>query len=186
MNSTFYSESELDSIGFKTYGKNVLISRKASIYSPELISLGNSVRIDDFCILSGNITFGSYIHVSAYSALYGKYGIVFQDFSGLSPRCTIFSATDDFGGEFLINPMISDEFRSVTGGEVVIGKFVQVGSGSVVMPNIILNEGAAIAAMSFVNRSIEEWTIAGGIPAKMIKARTKGMIAKADRFTSNL
>ena len=54
MNS-FYTENELKQIGFKRIGENVLISRKASIYQPELIEIGNNVRIDDFCILSGNI-----------------------------------------------------------------------------------------------------------------------------------
>jgi hypothetical protein len=86
MSNSFYCENELKSLGLKSFGKNVLISRKASIYSPELITLGNSVRIDDFCILSGNISLGSYIHISAYSALFGKYGIKMNDFSGLSPR----------------------------------------------------------------------------------------------------
>lgn len=186
MINSFYSENELAAVGFKSYGKNVLISRKASIYFPELISIGNFVRVDDFCILSGNISLGSYIHISTYSALYGKYGINMHDFSGLSPRCTVFSATDDFSGEFLVNSMISEKFRHVTGGKVIIGKFVQIGAGSIIMPNIIINEGAAIAALSFVNKSIEEWTIAGGIPAKLIKARSKKMVIKAKQFISSL
>lgn len=48
----FYSREQLEKIGFKSLGKNVLISDKSSIYSPENISIGNNVRIDDFCILS--------------------------------------------------------------------------------------------------------------------------------------
>ena len=186
MTNTFYSENELGKMGFGSYGNNVLISRKASIYSPELISIGDSVRVDDFCILSGKISLGSFIHISAYSALYGKFGIEMHDFSGLSPRCTVFSAADDFSGEYLVNPMISEKYRNVTGGKVIIGKFVQVGTGSVIMPNTVINEGAAISAMSFVNKSIEEWTIAGGIPAKLIKVRSKEMANKARLFISNL
>lgn len=49
--TSFYSEEELRSIGLKSYGKNVLISRFARIYGAESISIGNNVRIDDFCIL---------------------------------------------------------------------------------------------------------------------------------------
>ena len=49
---SFYSRSELEHIGFATIGKNVLLSRKASIYSPAMISIGDNVRIDDFCIVS--------------------------------------------------------------------------------------------------------------------------------------
>ena len=48
----FYSKEQLEKIGFKSLGENVLISDKTSIYSPENISIGNDVRIDDFSILS--------------------------------------------------------------------------------------------------------------------------------------
>lgn len=71
MGNSFYSISELKLLGLKRLGQNVYISRKSSIYSPENISIGDNVRIDDFCILSGNITLGNYIHIAAYTALYG-------------------------------------------------------------------------------------------------------------------
>ena len=48
----FYSKEQLEKIGFKFLGENVLISDKTSIYSPENISIGNDVRVDDFSILS--------------------------------------------------------------------------------------------------------------------------------------
>ena len=79
MQTSFYSECELQEIGFLSVGKNVLISRKCSIYSPEKISIGNNVRIDDFCILSGSIKLNSNIHISAYCALYGAKGIELMD-----------------------------------------------------------------------------------------------------------
>ena len=74
METSFLSSEELKNFGFKAIGTNVFISRKVSIYSPQSISIGNNVRVDDFCILSGNITLGSYIHISAYTALYGRNG----------------------------------------------------------------------------------------------------------------
>lgn len=46
--TSFYSEEELLSIGFKSYGINVLISRYARFYRPENIVIGDHVRIDDF------------------------------------------------------------------------------------------------------------------------------------------
>ena len=67
--SSFYSNEELESLGFKKIGQNALISRKASIYGASSIEIGNDVRIDDFCFLSGNIKLGNNIHISAYSAL---------------------------------------------------------------------------------------------------------------------
>ena len=96
--TSFYSEEELSEFGFKSYGENVKISRYARIYSPHSICIGDNVRIDDFCILSGDITLGSNIHISAYVALYGTNGIILKDYSGISPKSVVYSAMDDFSG----------------------------------------------------------------------------------------
>ena len=175
MNS-FYSEKELLELGLKSFGKNVLISRKASLYSSEKISIGDNVRIDDFCILSGQITLGSFIHISAFSAIYGAYGVEMRDFSGLSPRCTVFSAMDDFSGEYLVNPMVEISKTKVVGGRVLLDKFVQVGSGSVIFPNLTIEEGVAIGAMSLVKNSLSSWGVYAGIPVRRIKERSKNLL----------
>ena len=83
---SFYTPDELKKLGFKAFGQEVYISKKASFYSPEKITLGNHVRIDDFCILSGEISIGNYVHISAFNALYGKAGIKIGNFCGISPR----------------------------------------------------------------------------------------------------
>ena len=173
--TSFYSESELLEMGFKSVGKDVKLSRKASIYSPEKITIGDNVRIDDFCILSGNITLGSNIHISAYVALYGAMGIVMGDYSGISPKSVVYSAMDDFSGDYLIGPIHPEGTTNVTGGPVKICRFVQVGSNSVVFPNLTISEGSVVGACSLVNKNCEEWGIYYGIPAKRQKERSKGL-----------
>ena len=79
MTTSFYSREELSVLGFHSIGENCKISRKASFYSIQNISIGNNVRIDDYCILSGHIKLGNNIHISAYVALYGAKGIEFED-----------------------------------------------------------------------------------------------------------
>lgn len=180
MNNSFLNIEELSQIGLKNYGVNVLISRKVSFYSPETISLGNNVRIDDFCILSGDITIGSQVHISAYSALYGRFGIRMDDYTGLSPRCMIFSAMDDFSGEYLVGPMVEERKTRVTGGLVHIKKFSQIGAGSTIFPNIVLEEGVAVGAMSLINKNLDSWAIYAGIPAKKIKNRDDKLLQKVD------
>lgn len=170
MNS-FYTEEELKEIGFAKVGNNVLISKKASIYGAKNISIGDNVRIDDFCILSGNISIGSYVHISAYTALYGGGNIIIGDYCGCSPRCTLFSATDDFSGEYMISPMVPDELTNVIRGTIQLCDFAQLGANSIVMPNVTLHEGAVTGSLSFVNKDLEEWSINVGIPCKKIKDR---------------
>ncbi len=182
--TSFYNSQELKKIGLKKYGNSVLISRKASIYSPEKISLGNNVRIDDFTILSGSITIGSYVHIAAYVALYGKKGIILEDYTSLSPHAIIFSASDDFSGNYLANPVIPEKYTNVWGGEVIIRKYVLVGAGSIVLPCVKIGEGAGIGAMSLVNRNLEGWKIYTGVPVRFIKNRSKALLEKEKELLS--
>lgn len=179
---SFYLEEELNNLGLKKVGKNVKISRKSSIYSPQTIEIGDNVRIDDFCILSGNIKIGNYVHIAAYVALYGKSGIEIKDFCGCSARCTLYSATDDFSGEYMISPLVPEEFTNVIGGKIVLEKFVQIGSNTIVMPNINIGEGTSIGAMSFVNKSLEEWGVYAGIPCKKLKERKRNIKIMSEKI----
>lgn len=172
MNS-FYNNEELASLGLKKYGKDVLISRKCSIYGGENIEIGDNVRIDDFCILSGNIKIGSHIHISAYVALYGAKGIVMEDYTGISPRSTIFTAMDDFSGGYLIGPIHHNNLTNVTGGPVILRKYSQIGANCIVFPNIEFSEGAVSGAMSLITKSLMPWSINIGIPAKYLKGRKR-------------
>ena len=95
MNS-FYSPEELKSLGLKEYGENVLISRKCIIYGAENIRLGSHVRIDDFCVLSGKVELGNYVHIAASCLLYGgSAGITFGDYTTISSRGAVYAISDD-------------------------------------------------------------------------------------------
>lgn len=177
MKTSFYSEDELREIGFKKVGKNVLISRNTTIYSPELMEIGDNVRIDDFCILSGKITIGSYVHIAAGCYLFaGNVGITLMDFSGLSSRVVIYAQTDDYSGEVLTNPTVPMKYRKVISGVVVLGKHVIVGTNATILPGVTIGEGSAIGAMSLVTKSIGNWKIAVGIPAKEVKDRSQRLL----------
>lgn len=175
MNS-FYTEEEISKLGFKSIGDNVKISRYAQFYYPDQIILGNNVRIDDFCILSGNIKIGNFVHISAYVALYGKAGIEINDYAGISAKTTLYSESDDFSGESLIGPFHPEGKRNLQCGKITVGKFAQIGCNCVIFPAVEISEGAVIGAMSLVKKTISPWTISAGIPAKFIKFRSKNML----------
>ncbi len=177
MMNSFYSKDELKNIGFKSIGDNVLISKHASIYGSDKICIGNNVRIDDFCILSGNIVLGNNIHIAAYCGLFaGDFGIEMDDFSGLSSRCIIYSVTDDYSGEFMTNPTIPNRFRNVTGGKVFIGKHSLIGSGTIILPNVTISEGVSVGAMSLINKDLAPWSIYLGIPCHKLRDRKKDLL----------
>ena len=114
--SSFYNQYELEQLGLKSFGQNVKISKKCSIYAPEKISIGSNVRIDDFCCLVGGekgIEIGSYVHLAFFCIVLGNGGVILKDFSGLSSRVTIYSATDDYSGIGLTNPTVPKEYLNI-------------------------------------------------------------------------
>ena len=177
--TSFYTHDELLQLGFKSLGESgsVLISRKASIYGVENISIGSNVRIDDFCILSGKVEIGDNVHIAAYSALYGgEKGIYIGDFANISSRVTIYSVSDDYSGNSMTSPMIPEEYKNVRSESVYIERHVIIGSTSVVLPGVKLREGSAFGSFSFINRDSEAWSINAGIPFRKIKERQKEIL----------
>ncbi len=181
----FLTRHELEKLGFASLGVDVSISDKASLYNTGRISIGSHVRIDDFCILSagpGGIEIGNYIHIAAYSSLIGAGTIILSDFCNLSSRVSIYSSNDDYTGASLTNPTVPENYKDVTHKDVIVGRHVIIGSGSIVLPGVILEEGVAVGALSLVMKSCEAFSIYAGIPAKRIKGRSRELLEVERRF----
>lgn len=177
MVTSFYSDSELTALGFKSLGNHVLISKKTSIYDAQNITIGSHVRIDDFCVLSGKICIGNYVHIAVYNALFGgNAGIELHDFSGLSSRCVIYAKSDDYSGEALTNPTIPEKYLKAIEKKVVLRKHVVIGSGTTILPGVEIGEGSAVGSMSLVNKPLGAWGIFAGIPCKYKKERSKKLL----------
>jgi galactoside O-acetyltransferase len=174
--SSFYSNDELLAIGFRSLGENVKISRKTSFYNVERIEIGNNVRIDDFCIISacseGFVRIGNRVHIAAYCFIEAPAGMTMEDFSGLAARCTVYGGSDDYGGDYLTNPCVPDEYRKCMAEHVHLEKHVVVGTGSTILPGVKIGIGSAIGSMALVTKSIPEGKIAVGMPAKVVKRRS--------------
>lgn len=185
--TSFYSEQELKVLGLKIYGTNVKISRHACLYGTEKISVGNNVRIDDFCIISGNVTLRSNIHIAAYTALYGgDDGIIIDDFANLSSRVSVYSVSDDYSGETMTNPIIPDELKNVKSALVMIGKHSIIGSNSVILPGVNIAEGSSFGSFSLINHDSEQWSINVGIPFRKIKNRSRNLLRLENEYLKSI
>ncbi|HKS11864.1 MAG TPA: acyltransferase [Pseudomonas sp.] len=181
----FLSQEQLDAMGFARVGKHVLVSDKCSFYNCAAISIGNHVRIDDFCVLSagdGGIEIGDHVHIAVYSSLMGGGRITLGDFSGLSSRVSVYSSSDDYSGASMTNPTVPDDFKHVQTAPVDIGRHVIIGAGSVVLPGVTLGQGAAIGALSLVTKRCDEFGIYSGVPARRIKARKRALLELEQRL----
>jgi galactoside O-acetyltransferase len=173
----------------RSYGENVLISRFAKIYNPDKLIIGNNSRIDDFCILTGEISVGSFVHIAPFCLLQGSEKIVIDDFAGLSSRVSIYSVSEDYTlGLSLTNPTIPDEFRIIIDkGIIVIEKHVLIGSNSIILPNTSIHEGSSIGAFSLLRGEYESWKIYSGIPAKKVgQRRSKTIVDLEQKLLSKI
>jgi galactoside O-acetyltransferase len=174
----FLSKSELLELGLKSIGDNVSISNKVSFYNPSNIEIGNNVRIDDYCVISagdGGIKIGDYIHIAVYCSIIGKGEVIVEDFCNLSSRVSIYSSNDDYSGNFLTNPTVPSNYTNVSHGIVHLKKHVIIGAGSIILPNVVLEEGVAVGSLSLIKKSVEEYKIVAGNPARFLKNRTRNL-----------
>jgi galactoside O-acetyltransferase len=108
------------------------------------------------------------------------------NFSAISVGTKLFGGSDDFSGRYLANPTIPTKFTNVKKGDIIIGENVIVGSNSVILPCITINEGAVIGANSFINKNCESWKIYGGSPIKLIKNRQQTCLEILEEFKQTI
>jgi dTDP-4-amino-4,6-dideoxy-D-glucose acyltransferase len=182
------TNEQLTEMGFASFGKNVMLSDKASYYNCKNIRLGSNVRIDDFCVLSagvGGIDIGNYIHIAVFSSLIGAGNIILADFSGLSSRVSIYSSNDDYSGRALTNPTVPAEFTNLKHADVNIGRHVIVGAGAIILPGVTLEEGVAVGALSLVKKDCQAFGVYMGSPAKRIAERTRDLLELEKQFINS-
>jgi acetyltransferase-like isoleucine patch superfamily enzyme len=178
----------LNSMGFKSVGAHCRISSKAAFYGIENIVLGDHVRIDDFCVISGvdgNIEIGNYVHIAAHCLLYGGGGIFIGNYAGVSSRSCIYSSNDDYSGEYMTGPCVPSELSNVTKGRVDIGKHTVIGTACTVLPNVSIGAGSALGAHSLVTSNLPDSVIAVGVPAKVIRPRATQIFELEKRISDN-
>ena len=181
----YLPRKQLEKMGFKSLGKDVLISDKASIYDPEKIEIGDHVRIDDFCVVSGKIKIGRNVHFAVFcNVAGGEKGITFEDFSGLAYGCHVITQSDDYEGYALTNSTIPSQYRKEKKKAVVIGRHSIVGTNSVIFPGVILAEGTSVGALSLVMQSTREWSVYLGSPARRVMERKRDLLQLEKEYLS--
>lgn len=135
-------------VAFKRFGSGGLLDYRCFVRYPWRVSIGNNVDINRGCEL--------------YSSMQTSGGVItLEDNVVLGPGVIIFSSTHDY--KMLDLPDIS--------APVKICRYVWVGGKTIILPGVIIGEGAVIGAGSVVTRSIPPYCVAVGNPAKVIKQR---------------
>jgi len=171
-----------DQLPFARRGADVTIWPMAKIISPETISLGDSVIIDDFVLVMGGrlMTIGSFIHIASFTSITGGGEFALEDFATLSSGIRIFTGTDDFLGNSMANSAVPYPYRQPERTFVRMKKHSIVGANSVILPGVTIGEGAAIGANSLVIKDCEPWTVYVGSPVRPLKLRRRERILELE------
>lgn len=129
---------------FGAVGNNVSFLRNVHFYSPNTIYIGNNVVINSHTLLDGRG---------------GK--LIIGNNVDIARETNIWTLEHD----------PNDDFHATTGGDVVIEDNVWISSRATILPNVIIGNGAVIAAGAVVTKNVPSMAIVGGVPAKIIGFR---------------
>ncbi len=114
------------------------------------------------CHVGKNVFIGDYVRVDLQHA-----GMIYiGDYAHITSGCRLLCHQRD-----LTNYKVGDNAASLgyRKGEIHIGKGVMIGMESIIMPGVTIGDGAIVGAGSLVVKDVPAWTVAVGVPAKVIK-----------------
>ncbi len=160
---------------FGHYGRNVHIQSGVRIVRPRFISIGDNVTIGkgtdiyvhpiDSNLEKYIIRIGNNVHIGRNNIIGARKSIVLEDNVLLGPYVLIGDHSHHY--ENIEVPIKIQE--ATEGGEVRIGQDCWIGAFVFVMSNVKIGMHSIIGAHSVVNRDIPPYSVAVGVPAKVIK-----------------
>ena len=147
-------------------GKNSKIINPSSICIGKKVNIGENAvincHVDDHKIhlqIFNNVYIGRDVQINAYKSVVIESDVVIAD------RVYVSDATHNYND---LNKPIIDQGTSFA-GEVRIGEGSWLGINCVVLPGVRIGKNAIVAANSVVSNDVEDYSIVGGVPAKLIK-----------------
>ncbi|MBI4024575.1 MAG: acyltransferase [Verrucomicrobia bacterium] len=175
-------------------GEKVTMGCGVTIVNPQHISVGNGVQIHDRCVLiahttkgitlddgarlkhgvyldtegdpEGYIHIGQRVYVGAGSVLHGHKGLEIGDHSLLAQHVVITPTSHTFA-----DPLKTVYSQPCLTRKVTIGQDCYLGMNVSVLWSADIGEGSVVGAGAVVVDSIPSYSVAVGIPAKVIKKR---------------
>ncbi len=111
------------------------------------------------------IEMGQDCHINRGTLLDGRGGISIGNCVSISHRVALVSAGHD---------VHSKSFAYVK-DKITIGDYVWIGVHATILKGVVIGEGAVVAAGAVVTKSVEPYAIVGGVPAKKIGERVRGL-----------
>lgn len=161
----------------KKIGKNVLIDIGVILNGPANISIDDFSWIDPYCnfqAMLGEIKIGKRVHIGSYVVIGTRDPVIIEDYVAIGASSKIYSNSEVVQkGKKMSGSMIPEEQKAYKSAPVTLKKDSFLGANCTVLPGVELGEGAVVGANSLVTKSVSEWSIVSGIPAKKLMDRPK-------------
>lgn len=157
----------------RSCGRGVQIFRGCRLVPPEVISVGDFSQIDEgVMIFAGEgVVLGRHVHMAFCSSVSGGGRCEIGDFAGIGAGVRLITGTEVVDGSGLTNPTIPASYRAVRRGRILIGAHAVIFTNSVVLPDVVVGEGAIVAAGSIVHRDLKPWCVYAGNPVVQVGTR---------------
>lgn len=156
-----------------SYGQNVRIFEHCTILKPEVIRLGDGVRIDANVRIEGGlgVTIGENVHIASFCALnVGGGELVIGNHAGCSAHVVIATGQPDLSYKYGSAAELPENCHPIR-QKTVIGDYAIVFSGAILTPGVTIGEGAVIGAGAVVTKDVPAWEVWAGVPAVKIGER---------------
>jgi acetyltransferase-like isoleucine patch superfamily enzyme len=151
-------------------GEGCVFEAGVLIFHPENVQLGRNVYVGHQAILKGyyknTLRIGDETWIGQQVFMHAAGGLEIGARVGIGPGVRIITSSHREAGREL--PVL---FSPIELAQVVIGDDSDLGVGCVVLPGVTIGRGAVIGAGAVVNEDIPEYTVAAGVPARVLRMR---------------
>jgi acetyltransferase-like isoleucine patch superfamily enzyme len=148
-----------------------MIYEPAVLLKPEMIRYNDTVRVDSFCKIEGGlgVTLGAYVHIASFCHINAGGGhVTIADHAGLASHVVVCGGMPDLHYlDICPQEPVSHPLRLMT----VIGAYVFIGAGAVILPGVSVEMGAVIGAGAVVTRDVPPFEVWIGNPARFLHKR---------------
>lgn len=151
------------------------LGRNVEFVGAKRVRIGRGVTFFGNTYLNANgekgfIEIGDYTHIDQFCVLYGLGGIKIGSRCAIASGVVIYSQTNQYASA----PEVNIIDQPVVYATVTIGDDVWIGANAVILPGVRVGNHAVVGAGAVVTKEVEDWAIAGGVPARIIGNRRNG------------
>lgn len=160
---------------FGSIGPGTILESPLRLHNPHFIWIGTRVRIAERARLealvssvgmSPKLIIEDFVNIENDVQLIAHCSVIIRRNAGIGPRCVIMDASHPFMDVHDPQPIYSR--LSADQSFIEIGEGALIGSGTFINPNVRIGTGSVIGANSVVRRSVPDYCVAMGNPAKIM------------------